>query len=481
MRASQLVLAAGLAVANWPHAILAKECNTTPTPDAGTNEPILRVSSLDDLATLDGCTSLTGHIVINYDYDGDFILNGVTSISGNLTTSAPADNLGLVELLDLTDADNIWPTALTNNIHLPELERAGSIDLVQASSSGEIDLGKLTEADNVRILGSWTTINLSCLETVADEISICGSRDCGLYPDEEFPYLDVDLPSLKSANRFNVAGTIKTVSVPSLEIVGTKNLDPFTNRSSSISQSLRLNIQNGEFNLEFDAPKLRTINGFLEVYGAISKLSLGALGETNAGATFIARAPLEIYSTIKTAEFFYIWGELASIELPNFTDLGAVDLSYEEKIPCNNTLYKLWDTIHVSGGSGDEMRCVRPDGEVEELEGDTGADGDSQDEQEDGPASTNANSNNNSESDQNGQDESNQNDNDELDTDTDASGSGGGTSTESPLNTTNNTDEAGASQTDITGGNAAYQVHALSSTSTAWISLIILGATFALH
>ncbi|KAL4756609.1 uncharacterized protein BDW70DRAFT_144622 [Aspergillus foveolatus] len=42
--------------------------------------------------------------------------------------------------------------------------------------------------------------------------------------------------------------------------------------------------EGGEF-LYFDAPKLHTLNGFLQVYGGINSLSLGALGETTVGST----------------------------------------------------------------------------------------------------------------------------------------------------------------------------------------------------
>ncbi|RDW72678.1 uncharacterized protein DSM5745_07850 [Aspergillus mulundensis] len=456
---------------------LAKECETS-TPDAETGEPILRVSSPEELSTIEGCTTLTGHIVINSDYSGDFILNGVTSISGNITTSAPADKFGVVELPDLVDVGNIWLVGLTNDVHLPKVERAGSINLVQASTSAEVDLGALTESDNVRAWGSWTRINLSSLETVTDELSICGSQNCGIYYDEEFPYLDVDLPSLKSANRFNIAGTIKTASVPSLEIVGTKDLDPWANRKSVMSQSLRINIQSGEFTLDFDAPNLRTINGLLEVYGGISRLSLGALGETNAGATFIARAPLEIYSTIKTAEYFYIWGELGSIDLPNFTDLGAVDLSYEPKIPCNETLYKLWEEMHISGGSESSFptRCVRPADSPEDDEGNEGS------ESEENNNSLNDEDNTaNADNDGDGVGDENSNlstpgestNNENAGNETNIPGSFGNTS-----NMTDSANETESAQTDTTEGNAAHLTHPLCS--VAWTVLIMLSAILTL-
>ncbi|KAL4984883.1 hypothetical protein BDW68DRAFT_190136 [Aspergillus falconensis] len=265
MRGLQVYLVAGLAMGN-----LSLQCETASIPDPGTGEKILRVSSPDQLAVFE-------------------------------ESCAPADNLGLVEIPDLLDVGKIWPLLLSAMCICQKLQWAGSIDFVQVSPSGELDLGSLVEADN----------------------------DCGIHLDDEFAYLNVDLPSFKKANRFEVAGTIKRFVNCAL-----LTWDE-TNYPVPGVQDLRVNIQEGEYSLGFEAPKLNTLNGLLEVYGAAS-------GKHHVGATFIASSPLSIYSTIKTAEYLYVWGELyitnktwTSIDLPSLTDLGTVDLAYEPRIPCN--------------------------------------------------------------------------------------------------------------------------------------------------
>lgn len=40
---------------------------------------------------------------------------------------------------------------------------------------------------------------------------------------------------------------------------------------------------------------------------------MGALGETDVGATINPRAPLDIYSTIQTARHFYLWQEIHTL------------------------------------------------------------------------------------------------------------------------------------------------------------------------
>ncbi|KAL3455479.1 hypothetical protein BJX64DRAFT_68350 [Aspergillus heterothallicus] len=318
----------------------AQEC---PTSSTGS---ILHVTSPDQLAALEGCTTLTGDISIESDFSGEFILHGVTELKGAISAPARLTGLGRLELPDLVEVGDIFFSGgLPADVALPSLERAGSIDLYQTELSGEVDLGALSEAENINLRGSWTSINLASLKTVVKDIQFCGGLWCGDVNEEDprdegdFPWLSIDLPSLEKTDYFDLQGKIKSVSVPNLEVVG---YIPPTELVHS--QGLRMSITaTGEL-LDFDGPKLHTLNGSLQVYGSINSLSLGALGDTTVGATFNARGPLKIYSTIKTASHFYLWVDLESIWLPNMVDLGTVSLSIQHRLPCNDTLYQLWET-----------------------------------------------------------------------------------------------------------------------------------------
>ncbi|KAL2819657.1 hypothetical protein BDW59DRAFT_164985 [Aspergillus cavernicola] len=341
-----------------------QQCETSSTTDPETGEKILRLSSPDQLSVFEGCTTITGHIIIESTYSGDFILNGVTEFAGNIWTEggadSPAQTLGLVELRDLVELGDIALYGLVDNVYIPNLEHAGDVVLVQASSSAEVDIGSLVEANNVRIRGSWTSINVESLKTVNQVAQFCGSQDCEIFTDQEFPYIVVDLPSLETTNHLELAGTVKSASLPELQVVGFQ--EPYPDNT----QGLRINIQEGGLTLDFDAPKLHTLNGTLELYGGVSGLSLGALDEGNVGITLNARAPLDVYSTIQTARHFYLWGTLHSIDLPNFDgghlpDLALISLAYEPRLPCNETLYRLWEWAIEYQGSYDPNLCERPD------------------------------------------------------------------------------------------------------------------------
>ncbi|KAL2824393.1 hypothetical protein BDW59DRAFT_147599 [Aspergillus cavernicola] len=350
MKYFNIGLATVLSICNLPLGVLAQDCETSETTDPETGETLLRLTSPDQLEVFrDGCTTITGDILIESTYSGDIILDGITKFDGSIYTAedSPAQGLGLVELVDLVEFGSLL-LHLVTGVNLPKLDHAVDILLVQSGLSGEANLGALVEVNNLKVQGSWTSINLASLKTVNQEIGLCAIEGCQILPDENPPPIAVDLPLLESANKFEVAGTVESVSIPNLSVLGDREPETANN------QGLRINIQ-GSHNLDVDAPSLHTLNGTIEVYGSVASVSLGALGETTVGATLNARAPLNFYSTIQTAQYFYVWGELESIYLPDLVDLGSISLSYEPRLPCNETLYELWQSVPDYGN--DQSRC----------------------------------------------------------------------------------------------------------------------------
>jgi hypothetical protein len=137
--------------------IWAADCETTSENDPETGEKILRVNSPEQLDVFgDDCTTVVGHILIESDYSGDFVLNGVSEFKGNISAplSGYGDKLNAFEMLDLTTIDAIFVPKVVN-VRLPSLVHAGNIYLEQ-SSAGEVDLGSLVEAGHVGLRGDWT-------------------------------------------------------------------------------------------------------------------------------------------------------------------------------------------------------------------------------------------------------------------------------------------------------------------------------------
>ncbi|KAJ6003001.1 hypothetical protein N7451_005548 [Penicillium sp. IBT 35674x] len=319
----------------------ARDCETVASVD-GNVPTTLELHTPEQLDSFEGCTTLNGHIVIQSDYEGDFILNDVTEFNGNISTAEDSPKaLNRFEMGVLETVQNIHLLGLSGNFSLPKLAVAGDVELVQVSDSGAVDLRSLSEANSLSIRGSWTSTDLSLLKTVTVSSEFCGSQNCQIYGDSRnFPYILVDLPSLEKTDYLEVQGAVKSVSVPKLEVVGYKEPTELV-----YSQGLRINIEEGyDETLDFDAPNLHTLNGRLEVYGGVSSLSLGSLGKTDLHITLNTWVPIDVYSTIQTATFFDLWGKLNSIYLPDMDDLGSIGLAYSPKIPCNDTLYQLWLT-----------------------------------------------------------------------------------------------------------------------------------------
>ncbi|KAL2824379.1 hypothetical protein BDW59DRAFT_162483 [Aspergillus cavernicola] len=355
------LLTIALGVLNLPLGTSA-ECSTS-DPDPETGGTVLYLTSPDQLDALQDCTSITGHIVIESDYTGDFILNSVTEFLGNI--SGTGEGLASIELSELVELGSINVTSIGGDVSLPNLESAVDVVLKrEVDAGGEVDLGSLGEVNNIRVTGSWTSINVDALKNVNQDAQFCGRPECDIMTEYDTGAVSiiVNLPELERTNRLEVAGMVESVSVPKLEIAG------FQEPEVQSVQGLRINIQEGGPTLDFDAPKLHTLAGSLEVYGGVSGLSLGALGKADVGITLNARAPLDVYSTIQTSRHFYFWGELHSVYLPDLVDPGSIDLSYEPRLDCNETLVKLWKLI--PSYSSDEHRCTDADLPDEEEEED---------------------------------------------------------------------------------------------------------------
>ncbi|OJJ02042.1 hypothetical protein ASPVEDRAFT_52822 [Aspergillus versicolor CBS 583.65] len=339
-----------LALSSLSRAVLARECII---------DEILTVSSPQDLDSLrDGCTTITGNIAIDSDYSGDFFLEGVSDFVGNISTSedAPPVNLGVLDLPDLVNAAAITVHRV-ETVNLGNLQHAGELLLGPSSPDGEVNLEALKDADNVGFKGGWKSIVLSSLETVTGELGFYFVRGDDVFPDDdEIPSLVVDLPVLKTTSQFTVEGKVASISVPELDKAG----DTDTPERDS-SQGLRLNI---ETQIEVEFPKLQTIGATTQVFGNLSRISLPALGETATGMEFNTDMPLEIYSTIETAFYVWLWGKIKSVEFPKMVDLGSVDIADAIR-PCNETLVKLWEAIPSHGPPGHESswywRCFRED------------------------------------------------------------------------------------------------------------------------
>ncbi|KAL4961578.1 uncharacterized protein BDV14DRAFT_180140 [Aspergillus stella-maris] len=337
MRQYYQLVASALAISALSLGTIAGDCRTNP--------PILTVYEPGDLGIFrDGCTSITGNLVIDSTFSGDFVLENVTEIIGNISNAEDAVP-GALRVLDLPNLVKVGAISVHRvaTVNLGSLEHAGDILLGPSTSDGEVNLGALQDANNVGFEGGWKSIDLSSLETVSNTLAFYFARDDHVFPDvAQIPLLHVDLPVLKSAGKLlTFEGQITSLSVPELEMAG----DPATEEEYGL-HGLRMNIE-GIKGVDFEFPKLHTLASSTQVYGNISRIRLPALGETATRIEFNTAIPIEIYSTIETALDVWLWGEIKSVHFPNMVDLGGISFAKAIR-PCNETLVKLWETIPIS-------------------------------------------------------------------------------------------------------------------------------------
>ncbi|OJJ04890.1 hypothetical protein ASPVEDRAFT_86269 [Aspergillus versicolor CBS 583.65] len=98
-------------------AAFSRNCRTN---DSSADIPTLYDSSQQDLSHLDGCTNLTGNIVLLPDYSGPFKLNGVTELNGGIAMNASeySENVESFEMLDVVNYAGILELYQVSDVRL---------------------------------------------------------------------------------------------------------------------------------------------------------------------------------------------------------------------------------------------------------------------------------------------------------------------------------------------------------------------------
>lgn len=139
-------------------AVSARDCRTNDSDSASI--PTLYVSSQQDLDGLDGCTNLTGNIVLLSDYSGPFRLNGVTDLNGGIEMNASgySENVESFEMLDVVNYAGVLQLYQVPDVRLPKVERMNELSL-RSYKGGKADLGALVESELVGIAGVYECVS----------------------------------------------------------------------------------------------------------------------------------------------------------------------------------------------------------------------------------------------------------------------------------------------------------------------------------
>ncbi|KAL4887222.1 hypothetical protein BJY04DRAFT_175405 [Aspergillus karnatakaensis] len=270
-------------------------------------EPTTTIYSHEGLGVLQECTSITGNLVVDPSFTTHFVLENLTILNGSITVADIYYTMVAIRLPNLVSAGALILHEIID-VELPRLDHIGDL-LLDSFLPNNLDLGALTDANNIWIYGGWASVNLNNLTTVHKELAFKFAKTrhtLGRMP----PWLVVDLPALKTTAQFTVEGRIWRVSAPELEVAGDMGMHDL-----NYTTGIRFNINNP---IELEFPKLHSIGRQTQVFGMVSRISLPALGETDSGLHFNTDSALEIYSTIQTARWVWLWGQIKRFAISLF-------------------------------------------------------------------------------------------------------------------------------------------------------------------
>ncbi|KAL4920475.1 hypothetical protein BDW62DRAFT_176534 [Aspergillus aurantiobrunneus] len=290
--------------------------------------PTLYVSSQEGLAHLDGCTSLTGNIVMLADYAGLFQLNGVTNMTGTVSMNFPdySESVTAFEMLDVLDYTGALDLYQVSDVRLPKVERFGELSL-RSYKGGQADLGALVEASFVGIAGIWKA-SLQSLRHVGPSGLILASDVIDPWRDVKLGAIEVDLPALESAGCAVILGSISRLSLPRLSSIPG---DPAVHAGDSgVSGILVRNPP-----LDVQLPSLTTLDYAFSVRGAVSTLNMSSLAQAKDDISVSTNTSADIsFPVLEHAERLRLDGQIQSFNLSALHSATTLDISSDITPPC---------------------------------------------------------------------------------------------------------------------------------------------------
>ncbi|KAL2819258.1 hypothetical protein BDW59DRAFT_151555 [Aspergillus cavernicola] len=292
-----------------PIGISAQDCyaNATETD----TESRLILSSPDQLSAFDGCTTIIGDILIDKNFAGSIVLNGVTNFTGTIASYGYAVTT-VVDAIEMPDALYINRLGLHNarmvrRLSLPRVERMAAMWLYQPAGDSSFDLGALKDISLIYMSGPGTNVSFPSLETITNDFTLVTDL---LSPSDDRAPIDVHLPALREVEGLNIKGPIRSLLTPNVEAIG----------SGGMWVEARYEDLPGVL-----LPSLARLGARVSLSGHIKRVDLGGMQETNASITIKAESPVEINSALQNAGDIDLSGELQAV---NFDDIShATEMS----------------------------------------------------------------------------------------------------------------------------------------------------------
>ncbi|KAJ0421367.1 hypothetical protein BJY00DRAFT_282596 [Aspergillus carlsbadensis] len=318
-----------------PAGVYARECTTN------TNNTPLTISTPSDLTVFDGCTSITGDMIIDTSFSGSFILNGATHFNGSISMDENiwANDLVAIEMVDLLEITglNLPQSWGLRSLNLGKLQHVDELLFIQGVLDAEFHLDALKSAGRVEIAGLWTSISLPTLETAS---SLIIATDPSWTPTARAP-LRIDLPSLKEAGWMSIRGYVSRLETPELRTIGRRD----TAETETALSGMEVSANYTDLKA-VNLIALEELYGGLVLEGNISGVSLGVMTETNATITIHSSSSMWISSSLKTAGVIDVSGELETINFVNLASAQSLTIDSTTTTTCPSNIIELYESLN---------------------------------------------------------------------------------------------------------------------------------------
>ncbi|KAE9379979.1 hypothetical protein N431DRAFT_458963 [Stipitochalara longipes BDJ] len=283
-------------------------------------------------------------------------MNNVTNVTRSISTYGLFDQNGTTgpeiasdpyPLLTLLHADSlisldelfILGVPTLNLISMSNLELVNRLT-VYSTPTMRLNFPQLNNSSNIRIQGSYSSLNFDRLVDVNESLVIATTNDTWVdfggsdsIHDISSP-IDIKLPSLINVMYIELWGNISSLYTPNLT---TANIPNATNPSSSYVET-GISIQNlGPNPLDINLPELYNASKIF-MGGTLGSVSLSSLAVVFKGyPSNDSYIDISEFTASQPGGYVIIKGNVASIDISSFPNIGSpLDIFPDDSFDCNS-------------------------------------------------------------------------------------------------------------------------------------------------
>ncbi|KUJ15278.1 uncharacterized protein LY89DRAFT_619125 [Mollisia scopiformis] len=309
---------------------------------------IWTVNSSEDLDNLtpQGCNWINASISIGANYSGQFVLDGIRVITGQIAsngfTHESLQNVSAIIMPDLLTLECLFvrDTANLLSISMPSLQNVTTLEL-QISGPTALEFNSLTYASNIIISGPVGDIYFQSLANVNSSLEISSSdtfEDLSAYgynTSNVFPPLSLRFPFLVNATGIDISGNISEIYMPNLAIA----------ENGHLTNGIVIETYGVPIDVSF--PKLDTLQDMV-LAGTMKGVSFPSLQNVPGHIAIESVTPVSLnLSSLVNVTGIAIDGNVTGVFLPSLKNITTLSIFSKLPLSCTPT-QKIFESIRQS-------------------------------------------------------------------------------------------------------------------------------------